>query len=436
MEPKTPAALFPRRCARRVRCWVGGAIAAVCLAPSAAQAIPFGQRVALRGEAMLSHVIGEPQSNYFGFGFFGSARLGLTLAGPLSLQAAGSVGVFPAAGADALGTNVTATYTGGLRFEPRTVRPEGRLFIEGNAGVAATGSDLYRFAFDFGVGWELQVNRYLYLGPVLRYWHIYQPDDLARTAEGQADAHYVSLGISLFVRPSPPPRTRAGTLLAINAADAPDADHDGVPDVVDDCPDVVEDHDGWRDDDGCPDLDDDGDNFPDSEDRCPRQSETPNNFEDEDGCPDALPASAETVTAAEGRLRTRQRVYFPVSRAQIPPYVMGSLRAVARYLVDHPEVRVRVEGHADDRGTRRAGFELSLRRAVAVVNFLAEQGVPRARMEPVGLGDLAPLEPAHDEVTRARNRRIEFAVVGEAPPPPEGAWTLAAHPLTDLPTPR
>jgi outer membrane protein OmpA-like peptidoglycan-associated protein len=430
MEPKTPATHF---LARRARWRVGVALVAASLAPTTAEAIPFAQRIALRGEAMLSHVAGEPQSRYFGFGFFGSARLGVTLFGPVSLQAAGSIGVFPPAGSDALGTNVTATYTAGLRFEPRTVRPEGRLFVEGNAGVAATGADFYRFGFDFGVGWELQVTRYLFLGPVVRYWHIYQPDSLARTADGQADAHYVSLGLSLFVRPSPPPRTRAGTLLAINAADAPDGDHDGVPDVVDDCPDVVEDHDGWRDEDGCPDLDDDADNFPDSEDRCPRQSETPNGFEDEDGCPDALPASAETVARAGGYLRTRQSVYFPVSRAQIQPYVMGSLRAVARHLIDHPELRVRVEGHADDRGTRRAGFELSLRRAFAVVNFLVEQGVDRARLEPVGLGDLAPIEPAHDEVTRARNRRIEFVVAGEGPAVIAGAWTLAAHPVTDLP---
>lgn len=440
MHEKTPAASFRGTCGRTGPLLFGALLGAACLAPSTAAAIPFAQRISLRGELMLSHVVGEPQTDLFGFGVFGAARFGLALAGPFSLQLSGAIGVFPGVGESPIGTSVTATYTGGVRFEPRTVRPEGRLFIEANAGVAATGADFYRFAFDVGVGWELQVTRYLYLGPVIRYWHIYQPDECPSPrpcnldADRFADAHYVSLGLSMHIRPSPPPRTRAGTLLAINAADAPDGDHDGVPDVVDDCPEVVEDHDGWRDEDGCPDLDDDEDNFPDSEDRCPRQSETPNGFEDEDGCPDALPDTAETVTRAEGHIRTRQRVYFPVSRAQIQPYVMGSLRAVARYLIDHPEVRrVRVEGHADDRGTRRAGFELSLRRALAVVNFLTEQGVARARLDPVGLGDLAPLEPPHDEVTRARNRRIEFAIEGEAAPLPEGHWTLTAHPLSDLP---
>ncbi len=432
MRTKCPAA---RGDPWGLRGLAAGALAAgLVAAPRQADAIPFRQRIALRGEAMLSHVIGEPNSRRWGFGFFGSGRLGLMVYDPVSVQLAASVGVFPPTSSpEALGTNVTATYTAGVRIEPRTVRPEGRLFLEGNAGVAATGVDVYRFAFDVGVGWELSVSRYLFLGPVLRYWHIYQPDTAALTADGQADAHYVSLGLSLYVRPSPPGRARSGTLLAINPDNLPDGDHDGVPDPMDQCETVVEDHDEYEDEDGCPDLDDDADNLPDSEDRCPRQAESPNGFEDEDGCPDTPPASSETVTVVDGHLRPRQRVYFPVSRAILPAYVMGSLRAVAQHLLEHPELgRVRVEGHADDRGTRRNNFELSLRRAVAVVNVLVEQGVPRARLEPLGLGDLAPLDRTHDEVTRARNRRIEFPIVAQTPPPPAAAWNLTDHPLSDL----
>ncbi|MFO0649456.1 MAG: OmpA family protein [Polyangiales bacterium] len=411
---------------------------ALIAAPRHAEAVPFGQRITLRGELLLSHVVGEPQTRVFGFGFFGVAHLGLALTGPLSLQASGSVGIFPpVSSAEGLPLNVTATYTAGVRIEPRTVRPEGRLFVDANAGVAATGTDTYRFAFDVGIGWEIAVTRYISLGPVVRYWHILQPDDLGRSEDGKADAHYVSFGLSMAIRPSPPPRTRAGTLLAINPDNAPDADYDGVPDFADECPDVVEDHDGYRDEDGCPDLDDDGDNFPDSEDRCPRQAETPNGFEDEDGCPDTPPASREVITIVDGQLRLRQRVYFAGDRATIPNYSIAPLRAVAQYLIEHPEVRrLRVEGNADDSGTRRHGFELSLRRALAVVNFLVDQGVERERLEALGLGDLRPIAQHHDEVTRARNRRIDFSVVSAAPAAPTGAWTPAEHPLNDLAGPR
>ena len=412
---------------------LAAALVATLATPRRAEAVPFAQRLTLRGELLLSHVLGEPQSNDFGFGVFGAARVGLSLWGPLSTQVSASTGIFPPLSSDRPGANVTATWTAGLRFEPRTVRPEGRLFVDLNGGLSATGNDTYRFGFDVGLGWEIAVTRYLSLGPVVRYWHIVQPDDPTKGDDYNADAHYVSFGLTLAVRPSPPPRTRAGTLLAINSDNAVDSDYDGVPDPVDACPEVVEDHDGHQDEDGCPDLDDDGDNLPDSEDRCPHQADTPNGSEDEDACPHPPPASPEVVTVSEGSLRLRQRVYFASDRATIPTYSLAPLRAVAQYLLEHPEVRrLRVEGNADDRGTRRHGFELSLRRAVAVVNFLADNGVERERLVAVGLGDLRPLERPHDEVTRARNRRIDFSIEGAAPAAPTGAWTLADHPLTDL----
>ncbi len=67
---------------------------------------------------------------------------------------------------------------------------------------------------------------------------------------------------------------------------ARDADHDGVADDVDRCPDVPEDIDRYRDDDGCPDKDNDADNIEDSVDECPDDPEDDDDFEDKDGCPD------------------------------------------------------------------------------------------------------------------------------------------------------
>jgi len=69
-----------------------------------------------------------------------------------------------------------------------------------------------------------------------------------------------------------------------------DRDKDGVPNKYDQCPYEMEDLDGFRDEDGCPDLDNDGDGVPDSADACPNEAETVNGYMDEDGCPDVLPA--------------------------------------------------------------------------------------------------------------------------------------------------
>jgi outer membrane protein OmpA-like peptidoglycan-associated protein len=67
---------------------------------------------------------------------------------------------------------------------------------------------------------------------------------------------------------------------------AEDADHDGIPDKEDNCPNEPEDKDGFQDADGCPDPDNDQDGIPDAVDKCPNQPEDKDGFQDDDGCPD------------------------------------------------------------------------------------------------------------------------------------------------------
>nr|MBK7068992.1 OmpA family protein [Deltaproteobacteria bacterium] len=400
-----------------------------------ALAYPFERRISLRGEGSVAMLVGSTAVNdHYATGVLARAFLGLTIIDPVSLQISALEGIFPSR---TLPTSLNTNFMAGLRFEPRTVRPEGRMFVDFNAGLATSGFN-QRFAFDFGFGWEFQLTRYFYMGPVVRYSHIVQPDDLV--GMDADDAHYLSLGLSIFIRPFPTPVTRRGRLVVIGLGNEPDGDYDGVPDSLDQCPQVVEDHDGFEDEDGCPDLDDDNDNLPDSEDRCPRAPETVNGYEEEDGCPDALPGSRERIEWNGNEIRLRQRVYFAVGRWQVPPLFNPILTELGDFLVAHPEIRrLRVEGHSDDRGTRREGFSLSLRRAQSVVAFLVERGVSVGRLEPVGFGDTAPLDRAHDEVTRARNRRIEFIIaegpLGRAPALPEGVWTPANQSVV-LPSPQ
>ncbi|MCB9666048.1 MAG: OmpA family protein [Alphaproteobacteria bacterium] len=66
----------------------------------------------------------------------------------------------------------------------------------------------------------------------------------------------------------------------------PDRDGDGIPNAVDDCPDVPEDLDDFQDTDGCPDTDNDRDGLLDPDDGCPIDPEDLDGFEDDDGCPD------------------------------------------------------------------------------------------------------------------------------------------------------
>ena len=91
------------------------------------------------------------------------------------------------------------------------------------------------------------------------------------------------------------------------------------------------------------------------------------------------------------------------------------LRAVADVMLAHPELRVRVEGHSDSRGTEVRQQSMSERRALAVVRWLVRAGITRERLTPVGYGATRPLEPhARDEAGHARNRRVEFEL--DTPP--------------------
>lgn len=73
---------------------------------------------------------------------------------------------------------------------------------------------------------------------------------------------------------------------AVFSPDFRDADHDGVYDADDRCPDQAEDRDGFKDQDGCPEPDNDADGIPDVSDKCPNDAEDMDQFEDEDGCPE------------------------------------------------------------------------------------------------------------------------------------------------------
>ena len=73
---------------------------------------------------------------------------------------------------------------------------------------------------------------------------------------------------------------------------------------------------------------------------------------------------------------------------------------------------LRIDGHTDKRPIVTSDFpsnwELSTARAISVVKFLIEQGIPRERLAATGFGEFQPLDPGEDEIAYRRNRRIEF----------------------------
>jgi len=75
--------------------------------------------------------------------------------------------------------------------------------------------------------------------------------------------------------------------------------------------------------------------------------------------------------------------------------------------------RFEIAGHTDDRGSEELNLRLSQARADAVLDALITRGVPLGRLAAVGYGETQPVAPNDSESGRARNRRIEFRVIGE-----------------------
>jgi outer membrane protein OmpA-like peptidoglycan-associated protein len=188
----------------------------------------------------------------------------------------------------------------------------------------------------------------------------------------------------------------------------PDSDQDQITDSLDRCAHAAEDRDGFEDDDGCPDPDNDHDAIGDTVDLCPNAAEIVNGVDDSDGCPDEALAHVE-----HGRVEYTNELRFFFNSVRITPGSAPVLRAIATLLRAHPEFAVvYVEGHADSIGDGHYNFRLSLARARAVIDELANLGVPRARFVPTGYGFTQPEALGRDARDRAINRRVEFVLDG------------------------
>jgi OOP family OmpA-OmpF porin len=178
-----------------------------------------------------------------------------------------------------------------------------------------------------------------------------------------------------------------------------DRDGDGVPDNLDLCPDQP----GTPDLDGCPDRD--GDQVPDNEDECPDEYGPAENA----GCPETGPQ----VELSGDKIKIRGNIQFETGEAEIQRQSYPLLDAVAKLMKEHPEVgAVRVEGHTDNRGSRAINVDLSARRARAVVNYLEEKGIPNRRLRAKGYGFDKPIASNDTALGRAKNRRVEFTIIG------------------------
>jgi peptidoglycan-associated lipoprotein len=110
---------------------------------------------------------------------------------------------------------------------------------------------------------------------------------------------------------------------------------------------------------------------------------------------------------AEGALG-RKVIYFDFDKSDIKPEFASIVTTNAQNLTSHPNLKIKLEGNTDERGTREYNIGLGERRAQAVRRALILQGVSQTQIATVSFGAERPAAEGDDEAAWAQNRRVEL----------------------------
>lgn len=119
---------------------------------------------------------------------------------------------------------------------------------------------------------------------------------------------------------------------------------------------------------------------------------------------DGLTKEAEEL----GKLYT---VHFEYDKYNVRDEDKPLLGKNAKWLGINPNVRIQIEGHADERGETEYNLALGDKRAKSVEKYLNDLGIPNDRISTVSFGEEKPADTGHDEGAWSKNRRAEFKIL-------------------------
>ena len=124
--------------------------------------------------------------------------------------------------------------------------------------------------------------------------------------------------------------------------------------------------------------------------------------------PVAAPAAAPAQVVE--MVKNFQRVFFDLDASELDASSKAALDANIRIMTEHPDIKVELQGHADERGTTDYNLALGQRRAQAVRRYMTTNGVATPRLKVVSYGEERPLRPGSNESAWSKNRRAEFVI--------------------------
>jgi peptidoglycan-associated lipoprotein len=122
------------------------------------------------------------------------------------------------------------------------------------------------------------------------------------------------------------------------------------------------------------------------------------------GAGSATPLTSDQVAA----LMDNSVIYFAFDSANMDSASQDLAQQHGAYIANNPDINVRLEGHADERGTREYNLGLGERRSVSVQNVLSVQGTSSTQLKIISFGEERPANPGSDDAAWAENRRVEI----------------------------
>lgn len=123
---------------------------------------------------------------------------------------------------------------------------------------------------------------------------------------------------------------------------------------------------------------------------------------------DTMDDTAGTVTREEAMAMIGDMIFFDFDRSELRPEARTTLQQKSEILRQYPDIRVRIEGHADERGTVEYNLALGERRADSARTYLIDLGIDPDRLTTISYGEERPLAEGQNEAAWQQNRRDEF----------------------------
>jgi outer membrane protein OmpA-like peptidoglycan-associated protein len=131
--------------------------------------------------------------------------------------------------------------------------------------------------------------------------------------------------------------------------------------------------------------------------------------------PAAEKATPDLAHLGDTTIELDGKIEFETGRAVLTTQSESLLDHVAVLLFDHPDVRIRIEGHTDSQGNKARNLKLSQQRADAVRVYLENAGVEAERLQARGFGVTRPIADNRTAAGRDRNRRVELVILHRGP---------------------